>query len=82
MTLDDSIATRTKNRDGVLGYQYGLRENDNLSFSRNPNYITEKLLCIKLRKLLRIKVALTITGIILIIPILITGIFVVKHILI
>ncbi len=81
MTLDDSIATRTKNRDGVLGYQYGLRENDNLSFSRNPNYITDKLLCIKLQKLLRIKVVLAITGIFLIIPILIAGIILIKHLM-
>jgi hypothetical protein len=75
-------AYRIKNRNDSLCYHYGHNENYCVSFSRNPNYITEKLLCIKLRKLLRIKVVLAITGIILVIPMLIAGILVVKHIII
>ncbi len=70
-----------KNRNDSLGRPYGHSENYCIPFSRNPNYVTDKLLCNKLRKLLRIKVVLAITGIILIIPMLITGILVVKHIL-
>ena len=82
MSTDVLIATRIKNRNDSFGYHYGRSENYFMSFSRNPNYISEKLLCIKLRKLLRIKVVLMITGIILVIPGLIAGILLVKHIMI
>jgi hypothetical protein len=81
MSLDSLNTNRIKNRNDSFDYHYGRSENYCVSFSRNPNYVTEKLLCNKLRKLLRLKVVLTITGIILIIPILIAGILVVKHIL-
>ncbi len=81
MSLDSLTANRIKNRNDSLGYHYGRSENYCVSFSRNPNYVTEKLLCNKLRKLLRLKVVLTITGIILAIPMLIAGILVVKHII-
>ncbi len=81
MNTDVSIATRTENRNDSFGYHYGPCENTCKSFSHNPNYITDKLLCNKLRKLLIIKVVLTITGIILVIPILIAGILAVKHLM-
>ena len=51
------------------------------SFSHNPNYITEKLLCNRMRTILRIKVVLAITGIVLFIPTIIAGILIVKHLM-
>jgi hypothetical protein len=51
------------------------------SFSCNQNYVADKLLCNRLRTLLKIKVGLAIAGILLIIPILIAGILVVKHLM-
>jgi hypothetical protein len=81
MSLNTLINNRIKKRNDSFGYHYGRNENYCVSFSRNPNYVTDKLLCNKLRKLLRIEVVLTITGIILIIPILIAGILVVRHIM-
>jgi hypothetical protein len=81
MSHDSLIDNRIKNRNDSFGYHYGRSENYCMSFSRNPKYITEKLLCNKLRKLLRIKVVLIITGIILVIPGLIAGILLVKHIM-
>ncbi len=82
MSLNALITNRINNSNDSLGYNYGRNENNCISFSRNPNYLTDKLLCYKLRKLLRIKVVLTITGIILFIPMLIAGILVVKHMII
>jgi len=82
MSLDSLTNNRIKNHNDRLGYHYGGNENYCVSFLRNPNYLSEKLLCNKLRKLLRLKVVLAITGIILLIPMLIAGILVVKHIII
>lgn len=82
MILNSLTNNSIKNRNDSLSFHYGLNENYYVSFSRNPNYLTDKLLCNKLRKLLRIKVVLTITGIVLFIPMLIAGIMVVKHIII
>jgi hypothetical protein len=81
MSPDALIANKIKNRNDSFDNYYGRSEKYSISFSGNPNYIADKLLCNKLRKLLRIKIMLTIVGAILIIPIFIAGILVVKHVM-